>query len=207
MASDALSNDLGNGASGLPKGTVVHAKMGRLPIEDVCVGDEVWSTVPGEAGQQLRHVIAIHRNESCSIEPFGFAAAGQEAEQFTYLAASDQEFWVPGKDWQIPGNLSHEDRLELIGGRSGVAWGEGLFDAWATNRPGVAWIPLYRGADQGEYVDLSGRSVRYWSMEEAAAAGIRTVWASQFRWHTYALTIEDGSPFYAYDHGILVRSA
>jgi len=33
MASDALSNDLGNGASGLPKGTVVHAKMGRLTVD------------------------------------------------------------------------------------------------------------------------------------------------------------------------------
>jgi hypothetical protein len=107
----------------------------------------------------------------------------------------------------ITGDLSHEERVELIDGVLGIAWGGQLFAAWSTTTPGIAWVPQYRGADTGEFVDFSKNPWYYRSMEEAAAAGIREVWAQPFRWQAYVLSIEGGDAFYVYRQGLLAKAS
>jgi hypothetical protein len=191
---------------GFPAGIEVHAASGLVPIEQLRAGDSVWTG--GTSGErQLGRVLEVHCVDNQAILPFGFVPESDLSDECTYFAGAYQEFWVANRGWTIQQNLDHEERVELIDGALGIAWGGELFDASNTTVPGIAWVPQYRGADTGEFVDFSRQPWYYWSMEEGVAAGIEKVWAQLFRWQVYVLRIEGGEAIYVYRQGLLARAA
>jgi len=194
-------------AIGFPAGTEVHAASGLVPIEQLRAGDEVWTRGTQSAERQLGRVLEVHRVDHQAIDPFGFAPESDLSDECTYFTGAHQEFWVANRGWTIQHNLDHEERVELIDGTLGIAWGGELFAAWNTTASGIAWVPQYRGADTGEFLDFSRRPWYYLSMEEGAAAGIEKVWAEQFRWQVHVLRIEGGEALYVYRQGLLARAA
>jgi hypothetical protein len=193
--------------AGFPAGTEVHADSGLVAIEQLRPRDSVWTRETENGERQLRQVLEVRSVEDRAIDPFGLVVEDSASEEFTYFAGVGQEFWVAGRGWTILGNLSHEERVALIDGALGIAWGGELLAAGNTTAPGIAWVPRYRGADTGEFVDFSRRPWHYLSMEEAAAAGIREVWAKQFRWRVFVLQIEGSETFYVHRQGLLARAA
>jgi hypothetical protein len=142
-----------------------------------------------------------------AIVPFGFAPESDHSDECTYFVGAGQEFWVANRGWTIQHSLDHAERVELIGGALGIAWGGELFEARNSTTPGIAWVPWYRGADTGAFVDFTRQPYYYLSDEEAAGADLSQVWTEGFRWRIYTLRVEGGGSFYVYRQGLLAKTA
>ena len=90
-------------------GTLVAAKPGLLPIEDIQPGDLVWATDPDTGDTALKTVVRTFRNES---------------EELVHLTVNGEEitttpghpFWVPVKGWTKAIHLKAGDRLQQLNG-------------------------------------------------------------------------------------------
>ena len=90
-------------------GTLVAAKSGLLPIEDIQPGDLVWATDPDTGETTLKTVVRTFINES---------------EELVHLTVNGEEitttpghpFWVPQKGWTKAVHLRAGDRLQLLNG-------------------------------------------------------------------------------------------
>ena len=90
-------------------GTLVAAKQGQIPIEQIEAGDLVWATDPETGETTLKQVVRTFKNES---------------EELVHLTVNREEivttpghpFYVPVKGWTQAIQLRAGDRLQLLNG-------------------------------------------------------------------------------------------
>ena len=90
-------------------GTLVSAKSGLLPIEDIQPGDLVWATDPDTGDTALKTVVRTFRNGS--EELVHLTVNGEEI-----VTTPGHPFWVPVKGWTKAVQLRAGDRLQLLNG-------------------------------------------------------------------------------------------
>jgi hypothetical protein len=91
-------------------GTLVAAKPGLIPIENIQPGDLVWATDPDTGETALKRVVRTFKNES--EELVHLTVNGEEI-----VTTPGHPFYVPVKGWTKAIQLRAGDRLQLLNGQ------------------------------------------------------------------------------------------
>ncbi|MFF1477326.1 polymorphic toxin type 27 domain-containing protein [Streptomyces sp. NPDC058301] len=92
-----------------PAGTKVSTERGPIPIEDIRVGDRVWSAEPTTGKRTLQKVTTLHRRTVDSLVRIVTASG-------TVEATDGHRFWVPGRGWTEARNLRAGDIFQAQDG-------------------------------------------------------------------------------------------
>ena len=96
------------------RGTLVHTERGLIPIEQVQIGDMVWSQ-PEESGERaFRPVVRLLRFQDKAIWKIAFGRSGAEHENV--FATPNHPFWVKGVGWTRADLLQPGMIVELLDG-------------------------------------------------------------------------------------------
>jgi hypothetical protein len=93
------------------RGTLVHTERGLIPIEQVQVGDMVWSQPEGTGDLAMRHVVNTFVFQSKDIWHIQCVAGSGVIE--TIHATPNHPFWVRNTGWTRADLLKAGDVLEL----------------------------------------------------------------------------------------------
>ena len=91
-------------------GTLVKTEEGYKAIEDIEVGDKVWSWDEETGEQALKPVVRLYRNKKDTIVHIDVAGEHIETTQ-------GHPFYVVGKGWVKAGELEKGQKLKLYDGR------------------------------------------------------------------------------------------
>ncbi|WP_329086271.1 MULTISPECIES: polymorphic toxin type 27 domain-containing protein [unclassified Streptosporangium] len=94
-----------------PAGTLVDTEHGPRKIEDVRVGDRVWSADPSTGERTLRKVVKLFHRSVDSLVRI-------TADSGTLSASQGHRFWVQGKGWTESQDLRPGDALQDPSGRA-----------------------------------------------------------------------------------------
>ncbi|MBS2012887.1 MAG: Hint domain-containing protein [Deltaproteobacteria bacterium] len=112
MTCDRLGCRGEGGASCFAPGTPVKTELGPRRIEEIEVGDRVWSRDPESGEEALRRVARVIRREAQPVALVELASArGHEAIRVTF----EHPFFVAGRGWTVAGNLTPDDVIEAAG--------------------------------------------------------------------------------------------
>lgn len=90
-------------------GTLVAAKPGLVPIEDIKVGDLVWATDPETGETELKEIVQLFRNET---DEWMHITVGDEE----IVCTPNHPFYVPKKGWTNACQLRAGDILVTLNG-------------------------------------------------------------------------------------------
>jgi mRNA-degrading endonuclease toxin of MazEF toxin-antitoxin module len=90
-------------------GTKIRTEHGLVDIEDVKVGDKVWSRNLATGRDELQSVVQTYVRHAGSLLKLTIAGA-------VLTTTKDHPFWVQGKGWTKAGDLHAGDTLVTPGG-------------------------------------------------------------------------------------------
>jgi RHS repeat-associated protein len=100
-------------------GTLVHTERGLVPIEEVRVGDRVWSRSDETGEQSYRPVVRTFVTPDQPTLELHFASDGRATERVD--ATVEHPFWVVDRGWVAAGDLRPGDEVSTShGGRARV---------------------------------------------------------------------------------------
>jgi hypothetical protein len=192
---------------GFAAGTLVHTEMGLVPIEQIRIGDRVWSRPEGDGGaapawRQVVKVWACGEQEALLIRSY----RAPSTELLAFCAMSGQRFQNHRGGWIDAGELEWGSELTVLEGADAtlvcavpiyrtpapmVGWAEGTTGCRRNDGAGVL-VDLHDtraigvGTDEDWNVDCWGDGGR----------GVR------FRMPVFALEVEEFHTYYVSAHEI-----
>jgi hypothetical protein len=100
------------------RGTLVHTERGLIPIEQVQIGDMVWSQPEVTGDRAFRPVVRLLRFQDKAIWSISYGRS--DAEHESVLATPNHPFWVKGVGWTRADVLQPGMIVELLDGEDAV---------------------------------------------------------------------------------------
>lgn len=199
-------------------GTLVHAKNGLVPIEQIQVGDWVLSKhESGEGEREYKRVTKtfVHEDREVMMISVGGLQEDGRRRAHRFIVTPEHPIWVQGKGWKPAGKLKWTvpfwDVELLIPDRSHVV--NNPLRLLITDQENVAWFPVTSAPSDLQY---KGGRINVNTMEivnRDASLNIDYVSNTKrvkpehlFRTTVYNLEVEDFHTYYVGNAGMWVHN-
>lgn len=204
-------------SSGFAKGTLVHAKDGLKPIEQIQVGDMVLSKHESGEGERAYKRVSqtfVHSDREVQFLSFGGLQPDGERRWADVVVTPEHPIWVQGKGWKETKKVKPAApfmRAEVLTDLD--ARMQGNVRLFKSEIPGVAWAPISStGSDleyPGYHLDVVTRT-NVGSSKNLMFDDVRRTHRVKpehlFKTTVYNIEVEDFHTYYVGEHGVLVHS-
>jgi transcription-repair coupling factor (superfamily II helicase) len=199
-----------------PAGTLVHTLSGVQTIEQIRPGDQVLSK--GETGlgaREYRRVVdvAVHEHREVMLLYIGGLQAGGSQHLIRRPVTPDHLIWLARKGWTEARSLKATwPKPQMVESLSGPLAVAGTVRLYATQTPGVAWLPASSAPASlgrlGAHMDVKTLQIVEDPVPlsfEAVINSLRPKPEHRFRTDVYSIEIEGFHTYYVGQEGVWVH--
>jgi hypothetical protein len=207
MLGDVLARDdaarPSHACGGVIAGTPVWTDRGRVPIEQLKVGDNVLSQPESTGERAYRKVLRMFCCEDKAILCVRYCLPPPDDTEIHYeYVTCNHPFWVKRVGWTRADLFEGGEELELHDGRTAYVL-EGV-PLYKTDRPNIDWMPEYSHSVDGFEIDFSGGKV--WWLDEQDQRNFGKSLGSLLT-TVYAIEVEGFHTCYVGELGVWVHNA
>lgn len=185
---------------GFVAGTLVHTESGLVPIEQLEVGDMVWSKPPGGGKIAAKRVIAKQSFEDKKTWLLEYFTPDTSFTRHL-VGSAGPSFFVDEATWREPNDVEPGHMIQLIDeGSAGVYRLRWIF---GTDTPNIGWTGDDPGA-LGPLIDLSEGKVHVNKIEDDVYDP-STRDNGYFMRQVFSIEVEDFDTYFVGDAGVWVR--